>query len=468
MPKRKILNTTVNVGGTRFETTRETLSRAPYFQSLFRFEDAAGSTEPYYFELDCSPRAFEYILDLLRNPSRTIPEEYLSELAYYGLDEKESRTIMDNPTFMKVNDFMMVNWSRVKYIRYDKINDQYKVYLSERESETRINFTVLPKCLLHNYLKNKLGALKEVPEMEVSRKPIEFIKKDDSLFINWNQVKFVEYILQKDEFEIHFSSAFTTHAVFTVSANTCLHTYLKNKLIASNNTKSTFHPDFTKINDATIINWNSVKNIHYDYSVRTYLIYLSKSRDTSHKYFTIQSDVDTNDSRYLNNIFSKCTTKNILIAEDFGPNLIPLESDGYHALNWNHIKYVEFIEKYKEFRIYLSTKKSAFITVLDRLGRKGGNRSILYECLINEMLSSRKIITSELEVSPLLNLVGFNATHIINWNQIGFISYEPNTDILSAHLSSKNDSDHKSFNPPPCSNISRYLKDKFETQPMVL
>lgn len=72
----------LNIGGTYFETTRDTLSRSEYFNSLFdRWDTSTGN--PYF--IDRSGELFEHILGYLRNPEYPYPPEHYGELDFYGI-----------------------------------------------------------------------------------------------------------------------------------------------------------------------------------------------------------------------------------------------------------------------------------------------------------------------------------------------------------------------------------------------
>jgi hypothetical protein len=75
----------INVGGTEFETMIETLmGRSGYFKNLFNNDFKNGSV----VFVDRSPKIFEHILNLLRDPEYTYPFKYVSELKFYGIDHK--------------------------------------------------------------------------------------------------------------------------------------------------------------------------------------------------------------------------------------------------------------------------------------------------------------------------------------------------------------------------------------------
>lgn len=75
----------LNVGGTRFETTYDTLSKSGYFNSLIRFEGKIKSSmdDPYFIDRD--GHIFKHVLSLCRNPNYKYPEKYKDELEYYQI-----------------------------------------------------------------------------------------------------------------------------------------------------------------------------------------------------------------------------------------------------------------------------------------------------------------------------------------------------------------------------------------------
>jgi hypothetical protein len=70
----------INVGGTIFTTTIDTLSKCNFFLKFFKNEEMKHQT-PF---IDRDPEGFTHVLRLLRNPEYTIPEEWISELKFYS------------------------------------------------------------------------------------------------------------------------------------------------------------------------------------------------------------------------------------------------------------------------------------------------------------------------------------------------------------------------------------------------
>lgn len=75
----------INVGGTIFETTKQTLSGAAYFRSLFN-NWTMPTSEPYF--IDRSAMLFQHVLCLLYDTTYPYPSDYLGELDFYGIDYK--------------------------------------------------------------------------------------------------------------------------------------------------------------------------------------------------------------------------------------------------------------------------------------------------------------------------------------------------------------------------------------------
>lgn len=73
---------TLNVGGQIFKTTRNTLTGSEYLSTLTKWET---STDEIF--IDRSPELFKHVIGVLRNPEYPYPEEHLSELDFYLMDQ---------------------------------------------------------------------------------------------------------------------------------------------------------------------------------------------------------------------------------------------------------------------------------------------------------------------------------------------------------------------------------------------
>lgn len=103
----------INVGGQIFETYSETLACSSYFSALL---ERWGGQEIF---IDRDPRAFSAILNWLRG-CQDMPEKYLSELEFYGIDyQKETfdneyfldHFENDNPVYVKMLENFLVKES---------------------------------------------------------------------------------------------------------------------------------------------------------------------------------------------------------------------------------------------------------------------------------------------------------------------------------------------------------------------
>lgn len=78
---------TLNVGGTIFVTNINTLThRSEFFKIKF---DRWDNDEKIF--IDRSPKAFEHVLELLRDPNYFFPKKYKSELDYFLINYDEEK-----------------------------------------------------------------------------------------------------------------------------------------------------------------------------------------------------------------------------------------------------------------------------------------------------------------------------------------------------------------------------------------
>jgi hypothetical protein len=160
---------TINVGGQNFTTSLTTLQRAEYFNSPLALDvDLANVV------IDRDPRAFEYLLNCLRD-ERYITgeklEEYKLEIDFYGLDclrrrQQEQLPIITVPAsasydiemwcgvprvrlYLKDDDFVLMHkdqevdtgiTSSLPYTGYCQLEDTFLAYPSKR-SDGKIMFT---------------------------------------------------------------------------------------------------------------------------------------------------------------------------------------------------------------------------------------------------------------------------------------------------------------------------------------
>jgi len=88
----------LNLGGTLFETTKTTLCFVPNsslaVNIVGRNEKLIESGQPIFIDRD--PKAFEHVLNLLRDTRYSFPDEYRYELEYYGLVEPRTEAVSLN------------------------------------------------------------------------------------------------------------------------------------------------------------------------------------------------------------------------------------------------------------------------------------------------------------------------------------------------------------------------------------
>ena len=78
---------TLNVGGTLFTTTLDTLNKSGYFSTMFNGAWKEKLNETIF--IDRSPKGFQHILDFLRDPQYVIPFRYKYELEFYQVNYKD-------------------------------------------------------------------------------------------------------------------------------------------------------------------------------------------------------------------------------------------------------------------------------------------------------------------------------------------------------------------------------------------
>lgn len=77
---------TINMGGVKFETTRTTLTAAPYFSMMFDGYFREAEEEMTEMFIDRDPKLFEEVLAYLRNPEIYVSDNAILEGKFYGLD----------------------------------------------------------------------------------------------------------------------------------------------------------------------------------------------------------------------------------------------------------------------------------------------------------------------------------------------------------------------------------------------
>lgn len=389
------LNITLNVGGELFQTSFDTLVKSRYFQGEFRIKNKTRESEPFTLKIDRSPRIFKHVLDLLRDPTYAYPKQYLAELTYFGIGEP----IIESPNFVKLNDSEMLNIECVKYIRYDEHNDIYNMYLSSKEGDSYSIIGVYPYTNLYNCLRNKIKTLNLTPDIESKR--YNFITNSEgTLFLNWSQIKYIEYDPDTNIFDIHFSVHLHSRRFFTVKSDATLHSYLSNKL----NTSFTMDQKdtFIRFSEKTILNLNSVKYIIFNKDTG-FEMYLSSTLNK--KYCNIVPS-ETSLYDYLMIILNSPKKIPTIRDSSYKYNFVGLDNET--ILNWNHIKYIIYDNDSKFLRMYFSPPQRE-----RKMVAQTTTTSILRGYLCNKLKTLE--IPDFISVKSEPNIYRFNDSILLNW-----------------------------------------------------
>lgn len=125
----------LNIGGTKFETTEQTLSKSGYFKALLSGKHADKRKE--YF-IDRNARYFEYVLDYMRYGRVSIPSSYAlmvqSEAAFYQIHMDLSDVVekLSMPVITIQAESEDRNWQIE--INGRKLRDVYQQYLIDEET----------------------------------------------------------------------------------------------------------------------------------------------------------------------------------------------------------------------------------------------------------------------------------------------------------------------------------------------
>jgi len=103
----------LNVGGTHFETTRQTLEQIPYFNAIL----ARWNQEEIF--VDRSAYGFDHILNLIRNPTYEFPRQYKHELDFYCLEYNLSPDPLDEmrKEIQEIRETQMSIMKKIKKIQ---------------------------------------------------------------------------------------------------------------------------------------------------------------------------------------------------------------------------------------------------------------------------------------------------------------------------------------------------------------
>ena len=88
------MNVILNVQGQKFETTRETIIKIPYFRDMF--EACTEVTEIIF--VNRPSNAFKHVLGVITDPLYPFPEKFNFELDFYGIEYTKPKEKL--PTFI--------------------------------------------------------------------------------------------------------------------------------------------------------------------------------------------------------------------------------------------------------------------------------------------------------------------------------------------------------------------------------
>ena len=142
----------LSVGGVLFETTKDTLSRSTYFNSLFNRWNNNLDNKPYF--IDRSGKLFEHILGYLRNPEYPYPWKHYAELDFYGIEYDKKLIDSSNEVERKIN---------IMFIRIKVLCGICQAANCERKVKTNYNikYKYCDKCAKYGYEKDLNSDIKD-------------------------------------------------------------------------------------------------------------------------------------------------------------------------------------------------------------------------------------------------------------------------------------------------------------------
>lgn len=107
-----MMRVTVNVGGQKFETTKQTLcGRSEYFTSLFESSEIGNDSEIF---IDRDPEPFKHVLGYLRDENYPFPRQLIYELDFFGIRAPGSTTNKEETSTL-VPQFKIDNFEALYY-----------------------------------------------------------------------------------------------------------------------------------------------------------------------------------------------------------------------------------------------------------------------------------------------------------------------------------------------------------------
>lgn len=140
----------LNVGGQIFETTKETLLFSDYFKAFL-----TNWTHDKEIFIDRSPKLFEHVLCLLRDPSYPYPKKYKGELDFYQIkydlvETDEEKNIRENKDLegKRFQELMKIikECDKFNETRYQNLGN---ILLEKIKAIENTNITKLQKIMIN-------------------------------------------------------------------------------------------------------------------------------------------------------------------------------------------------------------------------------------------------------------------------------------------------------------------------------
>lgn len=333
------------------------LNELPYFHIKYEIEKQVVE-EPNFVKLnETSMLNLEYVKYIRYDPDNDMYEFYLSakleesqhKIAYvfpgmmlhktFKREMNRFRIIPHSENtkryeFIKIDDALFLNWCQIKYIRHEDDNS-FKIYFSSEETLHQ-TFIVTSDKDLHSYLMSAL---------QITGFRQNFIRFNKSLIINYDAVKHVR--LTEKGFDLHLSYKHdSSHKIFCASQGTLPYNYF-NAIMDSRKripiiSDASNRPNFVRLDNTTIINWNQVKWISYGSIPK---IYLTSKKESDRRFDVIENKIL---SAYLKN---KITDISFNSSQRNEANIVGFNNS--ILLNLNTLKWINYYHVPNHF--YAST-----------------------------------------------------------------------------------------------------------------
>ena len=112
----------INVGGTIFETTVNTIKKINYFKYMLEATDFDFNTILF---VDRSPHIFKHVLSLVRDLNYQYPLKYKSELDFYDMAYDINKLYDVNDNMKILNEHINI-MAEIKGFMFDDIDNKYR------------------------------------------------------------------------------------------------------------------------------------------------------------------------------------------------------------------------------------------------------------------------------------------------------------------------------------------------------